>query len=147
MPSERFISFSTLLMDASTTAGSEGSSRCAVPLPPPPWMLLMRPGLSDFMARMAAAYCATTFSRVAGSERSAVGPSSDSTQNGGVGAPMSWQICLNPIFSSLPEATGSVPGHTSLSASTATAVSADSAKADQPGMKTTWPAWRSLCRT
>ena len=38
------------------------------------------------------------------------------------------------------EAFGSVPGHTKPKASTPTAASALSAKADQPGMKTTW--WR-----
>ena len=48
-----------------------------------------------------------------------------------------WQIRLKPIFSRPVEATGSVPGHTNPRASTPTAASADSAKADQPGMKTT----------
>ena len=47
------------------------------------------------------------------------------------------QIRLKPIFSSPCDALGSVPGHTKFSASTPTAASADSAKADQPGMKTT----------
>mmetsp|Transcript_44513 Transcript_44513/g.111839 ORF Transcript_44513/g.111839 Transcript_44513/m.111839 type:complete len:215 (+) Transcript_44513:922-1566(+) len=146
MPSDRFISTSTFSTAARTCAGSLGSSRCAVPLPPPPWMLLMRPFSSVFMSATACMKPATHFSFATGSVKSTPASSSDSTVKGGVGAPTAAQMRLKPIFSKVWLATGSVPGHTSPSLSTARAASDDSAKADQPGMKTTLPEVRSELR-
>mmetsp|Transcript_23108 Transcript_23108/g.52581 ORF Transcript_23108/g.52581 Transcript_23108/m.52581 type:complete len:215 (-) Transcript_23108:141-785(-) len=143
MPSARFISFSTFSTEARTCAGSEGSSRCAVPLPPPPWMLLMRPFSLVFMEATDFMKSSTQSSFALASARSTFRSSSESTTKGGVGAPTDLQMRLKPIFSSFSLATGSVPGQTRPRAVTARAASEDSAKADQPGMKQT--CWLPRC--
>mmetsp|Transcript_121656 Transcript_121656/g.349658 ORF Transcript_121656/g.349658 Transcript_121656/m.349658 type:complete len:215 (-) Transcript_121656:296-940(-) len=144
MPSERFISTRTFSTAARVCSGLLGSSKCAVPLPPPPWMLLIKPFSLLFIAATAFMKPWTHSSLAFGSVRSTPASSSERTTNGGVGAPTSLQMRLKPIFSRPWLATGSVPGHTRPSFSTATAASADSAKADQPGMNTTfrWVRWR-----
>mmetsp|Transcript_45779 Transcript_45779/g.118437 ORF Transcript_45779/g.118437 Transcript_45779/m.118437 type:complete len:215 (-) Transcript_45779:57-701(-) len=146
MPSERFISTSTLSMAARAWSGLLGSSRCAVPFPPPPWTLLMRPFSQHPIAATAAMNSRTHCSRARRSVTSTEAWSSESTTNGGVGAPTASQMRLKPIFSSAWLAAASVPGHTSPIACTARAASEDSAKADQPGMKTTSPRARSWWR-
>mmetsp|Transcript_81809 Transcript_81809/g.252625 ORF Transcript_81809/g.252625 Transcript_81809/m.252625 type:complete len:215 (-) Transcript_81809:268-912(-) len=145
MPSARFISFKTFSTDARTCAVSEGSSRWAVPLPPPPWMLLIRPFSVVFMEATDFMKSWTHASFAFGSVRSTFRSSSESTTKAGVGAPTSLQKRLKPIFSSCSLATGSVPGQTRPSFSTARAASEDSAKADQPGMKQTCllPRWEA----
>mmetsp|Transcript_6327 Transcript_6327/g.18698 ORF Transcript_6327/g.18698 Transcript_6327/m.18698 type:complete len:215 (+) Transcript_6327:682-1326(+) len=146
MPSDLFISTSTFSTAARVCSGQEGSSRCAVPLPPPPWMLLMRPFSLVFMSATSFMKPCTHLSLATGSVRSTPASSSERTTKGGVGAPTSAQMRLKPIFSRPWLATGSVPGQTSPSASTPRAASEDSANADQPGMNTTFPAPRSACR-
>mmetsp|Transcript_59949 Transcript_59949/g.161615 ORF Transcript_59949/g.161615 Transcript_59949/m.161615 type:complete len:215 (+) Transcript_59949:3280-3924(+) len=145
MPSDRPISVSTFVTAARTSSGLLGSSRWAVPLPPPPWMLLISPIALVLRAATLSMKPFTHASLMASSFRLTRSSSSESTSYGGVGAPTLVQMRLKPIFSSVTLATGSVPGHTRPSCSTARAASADSANADQPGMKTTSFCWRSEC--